>query len=80
MRTMKYLAVVLIGLAALLIATPVYANDNVLDKAMDWCATVGKSDMDKDVILAKRRAQRTAKHARKAAQKSGKHLKKDLGR
>ena len=63
------LVVVMIG-----VASPVYAaqpaqQDTIVDQVGDWFATLGKSGVDKDAILAQRRTERTAAHAQKAAKR-----------
>lgn len=61
-------------------------KDTAIDQAGDWFATMGKKGMEKDQILAKRKADRLAicakkqaNEAAKAAEKAGKDMKKKLG-
>lgn len=61
-------------------------QDNVIDQTGDWFATFGKQGMEKDRILAERKAERVkryaeqeAKKAQKEAEKSGQDMKKKLG-
>ncbi len=61
-------------------------QENVVDKAGDWFATVGKQGMEKDQILAERKAKRMAhyaevqaKKASKDAEKAGNDMKKKMG-
>ncbi len=61
-------------------------KDTPVDQAGDWFATLGKKGMEKDQILAKRKADRLAicakkqaDEAAKAAKKAGNDLKKKFG-
>ena len=61
-------------------------KDTPIDQIGDWAATLGKRGMEKDQILATRKADRVAVCAKKqadeavkAAQKAGGDLKKKLG-
>jgi hypothetical protein len=61
-------------------------NDNVVDQAGDWFATLGKEGVDKDKVLAERKAKRMAKYAetqarkaKKEVEKAGKDMKKKMG-
>ena len=61
-------------------------KDTPIDQAGDWFATLGKQGMEKDQILAKRKADRlavctkkAAEEAAKAVQKAGNDLKKKFG-
>ena len=61
-------------------------KDNPIDQAGDWFATLGKQGMEKDQILAKRKADRLASCTKKqaedaaaAAKKAGNDMKKKLG-
>jgi hypothetical protein len=57
-----------------------------IDEMGDWFATMGKKDMEKNQVLAKRKADRVAacakreaEKAAKEAQKAGNDMKKKLG-
>ena len=61
-------------------------KETVFDQVGDWGATLGKSGLEKDKILAERKAQRMQRHmekmtkeAAKDAEKAGKDLKKKMG-
>ena len=61
-------------------------RENVLDKMSDSIATMGKKGVEKDQILAERKAkrmqrygEREAKRMQKEAQKAGNDTKKKLG-
>ena len=61
-------------------------QENAIDKMGDWFAVLGKQGVEKDSILAQRKADRLAKHAQKQAdqmakeaQKSGEDMQKKLG-
>ncbi|OGW82307.1 MAG: hypothetical protein A3G33_11425 [Omnitrophica bacterium RIFCSPLOWO2_12_FULL_44_17] len=61
-------------------------QENVLDKIVDSFATMGKKGLEKDQILAQRKADRVkryaeqeAKRIQKEAGKAGKDMKKKLG-
>ena len=61
-------------------------KDTPIDQAGDWFATLGKQGLEKDQVLAKRKAERLAicakKEAQKAAQEAqqaGNDMKKKLG-
>ncbi len=54
-------------------------QDTPLDRAGDWAATLGKKGIEKDQVLARRRAQRFMNCAQKEAQKAGNDVKKKLG-
>jgi hypothetical protein len=61
-------------------------KDTPIDQVGDWFATLGKKDMEKDQVLAKRKAdrllacaKREAEKAAKEVQKSGNEMKKKLG-
>jgi len=45
-------------------------NDTVLDRACDWLAIFGKSEDEKEMMLARRRSARVAERMRKEAEKS----------
>ena len=61
-------------------------KENVLDQAGDWFTTLGKQGMEKESILAQRKAERAAKFAEreanklaKEAEKSGNEMKQKMG-
>ena len=61
-------------------------QDTPVDQVGDWFAVIGKQGMEKDQVLAKRKADRLAICAKKqaqeaaaAAQKAGDDMKKKLG-
>jgi hypothetical protein len=61
-------------------------KDTPVDQVGDWLGTLGKKGMEKDQILAKRKAdrllacaKREAEKASKEMQKSGENMKKKLG-
>lgn len=60
-------------------ATPVYA-DNVVDNVGDWMATIGKKDLEKQVILTQRKAKREAARAQKEAERQAKQASKQMDR
>jgi hypothetical protein len=67
-------------------AYAVCGKDTPIDQTGDWFATFGKKGLEKDQILAKRKADRLLACARKEArqavkdvQKSGASMKKRLG-
>lgn len=78
MRKLVAGAVAAIFIAVSLFAMPVYADDNILDKAGDWWATRGKEDPEKSMILTQRRMERAAKRAEKEMKKSSKQMEKDM--
>lgn len=51
-------------------------KDTPIDQAGDWFATLGKKGMEKDQILAKRKADRLAICAKKQAQEAAKEAQK----
>ncbi|MCM8775295.1 MAG: hypothetical protein NC930_02940 [Candidatus Omnitrophica bacterium] len=51
-------------------------QDTIFDKMSDWASTWGKKGLEKDKILARRRADRVAKQAAKDAEKTKKEAKK----
>ena len=92
----KWVSFVLVFLFAV-IALPVYADtdsanghayaygqeDSILDKVSDWVATIGKSDQEKDQLVAERQMDRVMKRTKHAmAQGSHKASKamKDFGK
>jgi len=72
-------------LAFLLSGTPmIYAavdctKDNWGDQAGDWFATLGKNGLEKDQVLAARKADRVTKCTTREAEKAAKEMKKKLG-
>ncbi|HOW59154.1 MAG TPA: hypothetical protein PLO78_05445 [Candidatus Omnitrophota bacterium] len=61
-------------------------KDTPIDQAGDWFATLGKKDVEKQAVLAQRKAdrltacaKRQAEKAAKEAQKAGNDLKKKMG-
>ncbi|MBI2105086.1 MAG: hypothetical protein HYT90_05895 [Candidatus Omnitrophica bacterium] len=65
-------------------------QDSVVDRVGDWFATLGKSGMERDSLLAQRKAERMAKRSQQAVerqarqaergmQQTGKELNKGLG-
>jgi hypothetical protein len=55
-----------------------HASDQaVFHRISDWFATRGKSDQEKQAILAERKAKRAAKRLQKEAEKKKKQLKKE---
>ncbi len=78
----RFLAVVLVLVLVCSFGTISYAaeyKDNPIDQVGDWFATMGKSGMEKDAILAQRKGERAAKFAEHEARKAGKDVKKSLG-
>jgi len=90
---MKRILTLILILAVAFAAQPIdkaYASmeykDNVIDQAGDWAATLGKSGVEKEQVLAQRKAERLKKHAErmaakkaKEAEKAGKEMKKKMG-
>ncbi len=86
---MKYFLVFFLVLTVVFLSVPmVYAadEDTAIDKMGDWMATIGKSGLEKDQMLAERKAARTAKRleqqtkkAAKEAEKSAAETQKKLG-
>lgn len=79
----KRIAVGILMAAMLVVASPSHvahaaSQDTIVDQVGDWFATVGKSGMDKDTILAKRKAERTAERAEKGLKKAGKDMEKGI--
>ncbi len=82
----------MIGIVLTLVlgSIPAYAadctKDTPIDQMGDWFATLGKKDLEKDSVLAQRKADRVAactkreaEKAAKEAEKAGKDLKKKMG-
>ena len=82
-RFMTVFFVFALMFSALPLTTVCYAasgyEDNALDQAGDWFATLGKKDLEKNRILAERKAARMARHAEKEAQKAAKEAEKAGG-
>lgn len=78
MKRCAALILVVLFLALSVTAAPVYAQDNVIDKAGDWWATRGKEEPEKSLILAQRRADRAAKRADKAMRKHSRQMEKSM--
>ncbi|MBN1526593.1 MAG: hypothetical protein JW919_03295 [Candidatus Omnitrophica bacterium] len=78
MKRLTALVVVAVFIAMSLVATPVYADDSVIDKVGDWWATRGKQDPEKSMILTQRRMERAAKKADKEMKKSSKEMGKSM--
>ncbi len=56
-----------------------HASDNaIFNRVGDWFATLGKSEEEKEKILAERKAKRVAKRAEKMAKKEAKKAEKEL--
>lgn len=63
------------------------SEESALNRAGDWFATRGKSDQEKQAILAERKAKRAAEKVKKEAEKKSKEMKakmdkagKDMGK
>lgn len=55
------------------------ANENaIFNRVDDWFSTVGKSEEEKEKILAEKKAKRAAKRAEKQAKKEAKKAEKEL--
>lgn len=54
-------------------------KDTPIDQVGDWFATLGKKDMEKDQILAKRKADRLLACAKREADKAAKEAQKTAG-
>lgn len=50
-----------------------------VDQAGDWLGTLGKQGMEKDKILAQRKANRVIACSKREAEKIGRDIKKKLG-
>lgn len=76
----RYITVVVLAvfIAMSFCAMPVYAQDNVIDKAGDWMATRGKQEPEKSMILAQRKTERAAKRAQKQMQKQSRQMEKSM--
>jgi hypothetical protein len=88
---MKKFIVALFVVALMLSGTSAFAavdcaKDTPIDQAGDWFATLGKDGMEKNAVLAERKANRVAacakreaEKAAKKAQKAGSDMKKKMG-
>lgn len=87
---MKKLITILLVIAFVL-STPVFApvtwaasasselaQDNVVDKVGDWFATRGKTDKERQAIMAERKSARVAKRAEKQAAKAKKRADQEI--
>jgi len=52
------------------------SDEAVFNRVSDWFATIGKSDEEKQKILAERKTERAAKRAQKEAEKAKKEAQK----
>ena len=78
---MRKLAGWVLAAALVMTAAPVYAaqgvaGENVITKAGDWFATMGKSETERTVILAQRRTARATRQAQHEANKTAKRAEK----
>jgi hypothetical protein len=56
-----------------------HADDNaIFNRVGDWFATIGKSDEEKEAIVAQRKAERQVKRAEKEAQKAAKQAEEKI--
>ena len=78
----------IIGIIAVLIfasAVPVFASestgaqDSIVDKVGDWFATIGKSQADKQIIIADRRTKRILRHTRHELEETNEQAQKEVG-
>ena len=53
------------------------SDDSAIDKIGDWFATRGKSDAEKQKLLAQRKAERAAARAQKMAEKKKRQMQKE---
>ena len=53
------------------------SDEAVFHRVGDWFATIGKSDAEKETILAERKATRAAARAQKEAEKKKRQLEKE---
>lgn len=72
------LVAALVGLAAPAYAAQAPTQDTIVDQIGDWFATIGKSGMEKDSLLAKRRMERQAERAHKALQHGANRAGRDI--
>ena len=91
---MRKVITVLVVIALAVTATPAFAqrttrgasttayekasDEAVFHRVGDWFATVGKSDEEKQAIIAQRKAERAAKRAQKEAAKAQKEAQKKM--
>ncbi len=76
----------MLGLSVTAFAAVDCTKNTPIDDMGDWFATIGKKDMEKNQVLAQRKAERVAactkreaEKAMKEAQKAGNDMKKKLG-
>ena len=78
----------IMGIMAVLMvaaAVPVFASessgarDSIIDKVGDWFATIGKSDVDKQIIIADRRTKRILRHTQHELEETNKKARKAIG-
>jgi hypothetical protein len=80
-RTLRFLLALAIVFSTFS-ATAVFAaeyKDTPIDQAGDWFATLGKQGLERDQILAQRKADRMAKFAEREAKKAAKEMEKAGG-
>ncbi|MFC1666388.1 hypothetical protein ACFL0P_00760 [Candidatus Omnitrophota bacterium] len=53
------------------------SDEAIFNRAGDWFSTIGKSEGEKEAIIAKRKAKRAAKRAEKEAKKAKKKTEKE---
>ncbi len=73
------LALMLGGFSMTAYAAVDCTKENWVDQAGDWFATRGKNGLEKDQVLAARKADRITKCTQREAEKAGKDMKKKLG-
>ena len=78
---------IVVGIAAVLMAgaaTPVFGSEqscsqnSAIDKIGDWWATMGKSDTDKQMILADRCTKRVLRHTQHELEESNREARKQI--
>ncbi len=71
-KSLIFLLVLVFALssASFNIAYAAQYQENALDKAYDWATTLGKSENEKNQIIAEHQAERLKKYAEKEAQKN----------
>jgi hypothetical protein len=81
-----FVVVLMLGGLSMTVYAADCTKDTPIDQAGDWLGTLGKQGVEKDQILAKRKADRVgacakreAEKAMKEAQKAGNDMKKKLG-
>jgi len=81
MKVIAWMLVIMLSVSVPVYALPdaasSIAQDNVVDKVGDWAATIGKSGIEKDKILAERKATRVAKKAERKAKKAAREAEKE---